>query len=50
MQFVAFEKCPLYQIAREIMLLLVNNVYENKSESPDRYFDSACAICNLYSC
>ena len=37
MQFVAFEKCPLYQIAREIMLLLVNNVYENKSESQDRY-------------
>ena len=50
---VAFEKFTSTYIAQEIMLLLINNLYEKKSitESHDtQNFDSADTNCNLHFC
>ena len=46
-------KCLLRQIAREIMLLLVDNLHETtsfKSEANEILRACACAICNFRSC
>ena len=42
----------LHQIAREITLLLDNNLHEtNTIERQDRRnFETVCTICNFYSC
>ena len=43
----------LHQIAREIILLLVNNVYEKKNHKKSRQtilWQRALAICNSHSC